>query len=108
MKRALELRTILGRNVRERREFRKWSQFVLAEKAKVSPNTICDIESGKNFAREKTLINLAIALETEVYELLKPKGVLPDKPADILAQYSGQVMETLEEIGNFYIEKMKG
>ena len=86
---------------------RGWSQEELAERAGVSRNTISDIEKGDKFARPKTLVNLAKAFETEVYELFKPKGVLPDKPIDIFAEYNEKVREKVEEIGNIYIEKMK-
>ena len=102
-----DLKKALGKNVSRRRGDTGLSQEELAEKVGVSKNTISDIEGGNKFARAKTLINLAKAFDTEVYELLKPDTVLPDKPADILAKYSGEVRECVERIGNSYIEDMK-
>ncbi|MCL2127265.1 MAG: helix-turn-helix transcriptional regulator [Treponema sp.] len=90
-----------------RRERRGWSQEKLAEKAGVSRNAISDIENGDKFARAKTLVNIARAFETEVYELLKPETVLPDKPEDILEEYREEVREKMEEIGNSFMEKLK-
>ena len=107
MKTEKELKKVFGHNIKTLRERRGWSQENLAEKAGVSKNTISDIETGQKFARAKTLVHLAKAFETEVYELLKPEGVLPDKPAEILAEYSAEVREKVEEIGNSYMEKMK-
>ena len=83
-----------------------WNQETLAEKAGVSKNTISDIETGQKFARANTLVRLAEVLQTEVYELLKPDNVMPDKSADILAKYGEEVKEAVEKIGNLYIEKM--
>jgi len=102
-----ELRNIFGKHVSARRERKGWSQEKLAEKADVSKNTISDIETGQKFARARTLVRLAKVLETEVYELLKPFNILPDKSADIIAKYSEEVRETVEKIGNSYIGKME-
>ena len=107
MKTEKELKKVFGHNIKTLRDRRGWSQEYLAEKTGVSRNTISDIETGDKFARAKTLVRLAKAFETDVYELLKPEGVLPDKPADVLAEYSEEVREKVEEIGNYYIEKMK-
>ena len=103
MKTEQDLKNTFGLNVKIRRESRGWSQEVLAEKAKVSKNTISDIETGQKFARAKTLICLAEALETTVYELLKPDDVKPDNNTDIIAKYGEQIKKAVDRIGNFYI-----
>ena len=108
MKTEQELRIQFGKNVSTLRNRNNWSQEKLAEKTGVSRNTISDIEKGDKFARPKTLINMAIAFETEVYELFKPEGVLPDKPSDIIAEYTEEVRERVEEIGNSYLGRLKG
>ena len=107
MKTEQELKDIFGKNIKTLRIRKKWSQEKLAESVGVSRNTISEFETGQNFAHAKTLVNLALAFETEIYELLKPEGVLPDKPTDIFAEYSEKVREKVEEIGNSYMEKMK-
>jgi len=107
MKTEQDLKNIFGQNIKTRRESRGWSQEILAEKAKVSKNTISDIETGQKFARAKTLICLAKALETAVYELLKPDDVKPDYNTDIIAKYGKQVKEAVDKIGNFYMGNRK-
>ena len=103
MKNEKELKKILGNNVSTRRDRMNWTQEELSYKAGVSKNTISDIENGQKFARANTLVNLAKALETEVYELLKPDDVKPDKTADIIAKYGEEVREAVENIGNRYM-----
>ena len=107
MKNEQELKNTLGYNIKIRRDQKNWSQEELAEKADVSKNTISDIETGQKFARAKTLVRLAVALGTDVYELLKPPNVLPDKAADILAKYGEEVKEAVEKIGIRYMERGK-
>ena len=107
MKKEQELKAAFGKNIKIRRDRKGWSQEELAEKAEVSRNTISDIENGDKFARAKTLVLLAKAFETEVYELLKPQGILPDKYKDIFSGYCEEVREKMEEIGKSYMKKMK-
>ena len=102
------LKNILGQNVKSRRDQRGWNQEELSVKARVTKNTISNIETGQKFARAITLVRLAKAFETHVYELLKPRDILPDKPTDLFARYNQDVQEKMAEIGNSYIEKMKG
>ena len=103
-----DLKKILMQQVRNRRESKKWTQKELALKTGVTKNTISDIEAGQNFASEKTLVSLALAFETQVYELLKPDDVDPDKAADILRKISNEVREAVEKIGNRYLGDGKG
>ena len=102
-----DLKRILGENVKIRRERKGLSQEQLAEKAGVSKNTISDIETGDKFARANTLVALAKALETEVYELLKPKDITPDKAEDIVEKYYDVVKDALEQSKKNYIENIK-
>ena len=104
MKTEQELKTFLGKNVKMRREDRKWSQEELGEKIGVSRNTISDIESGQDFVGAKTLINLALVFETEVYELFKPDNVQPDNAYEILTKYSLEVKEAVDSIKNNYLK----
>ena len=103
MKTEQELKAVLGKNIKIRREDRKWSQETLGEKIGVSRNTISDIESGKDFVGAKTLINLALVFETEVYELFKPDNVQPDNAYEILAKYSSEVKAAVDSIRNTYL-----
>lgn len=107
MKTGEELKIALGKSIKSRRNIKKWSQEKLGFMVDVSRNTICEIENGNSFPAADTLVKLARAFETNVYELFKPKGILPDKQADILIEYTAEVREKVEEIGNFYLGKIK-
>jgi transcriptional regulator with XRE-family HTH domain len=108
MKTEQELKKTLGLNVKNRREHKDLTQEELAEKIGVSKNTISDIESGDKFARACTLVRLAKIFETEVYELLKPKGISPDNTADAVAIYSKEVKEAIDKIEkSFFIRNIK-
>jgi len=107
MKTEQELKNTLGLNVRNRREHKGLTQEKLAEKICVSKNTVSDIESGDKFARACTLVRLAKFFETEVYELLKPKGISPDNTADAIAIYSKEVKEAVERVEKSYLGRKK-
>jgi len=64
-----ELRAIFGKNVKQYRNRRNWSQADLAEYAKISINFLGDIERGKKWPHPDTLTKMAAALEIKVYEL---------------------------------------
>jgi len=102
-----DLNTILGKNIKKYRVLCGLSQEKLAEKMDLSVNTISEIETGKKFVRANTLIRLAVEFGIEVYELFKPEGVLPDNPINILAEFSEEVRQKVDEIENSYIERMK-
>ena len=104
MKTEQELKVFLGKNVKLRRENKEWSQEALGEKIGVSRNTISDIESGKDFVGARTLINLALAFETEVYELFKPDNVQPDNANEILVKYSLEVKKAVDSLKNKYLK----
>ena len=107
MKTEQELKNTFGRNVSIRRNSRGWTQEKLAEKAGVSKNTISDIEKGEKFARAKTLVQLAKIFEIEVYDLLKPDNVLPDKTADAISKYSEKVKDAVDKIQSSYFGNIK-
>ena len=107
MKNVQELKNVLGRNVKIRRDSKGWNQEELSVKIGVSKNTISDIETGQKFARANTLFHLAKVFETEVYELLKPEDVYPDKGSDLLKKYGDEVKDSVEKIGNLLLEKNK-
>lgn len=101
-----ELNTIFGENVKNYRKSRGWSQAFLADKLDLNVNSICEIETGKNFAKAENLINLATAFEIEVYELFKPPNILPDNAKGILNQYSTMVKEAMDKIQNECLNKI--
>jgi transcriptional regulator with XRE-family HTH domain len=76
-----EVKASLGKNIRNLRSFRQYSQAVLAEKADISIAYLSKIERGLKFPKPDILSQLAEGLGVELYELFKsdhvPKAVVP-------------------------------
>ena len=69
----LEIRTILAKNLKERRKKSGLSQEKFAEISGLSIQTINDIEGGRKWVSDKTITKLSSALNIECYQLLLPK-----------------------------------
>lgn len=67
-----DIRVILAQNIRTARETLRLTQSALAESAHVSLPYIVDIERRRTWVSDKTLSNIAYALNMEAYELLMP------------------------------------
>ena len=74
-KKTIDLRNILSINIKKHRELLGFSQEKLSEKAGISANMIRDIEGCRTWVSDKTLINIAEALKTDIYRLLMPETV---------------------------------
>lgn len=106
MKNGSELKNAFGSNIRFRRIHMGFSQENLAEQTGVSKNTISDIETGEKFARPDTIVKLALALNTEAYELMKPEGMLPERPIDIALKVHMHIMEAYDMAGKNYLKQL--
>lgn len=78
-KKLIDLRRILSINIKKHRELTGLSQEKLAEKAGISSNMLRDIEGCRTWVSDKTLINIAEALETDTYRLFMPETVHEDE-----------------------------
>ena len=78
-KNPVDLRKILSMNIKRHRELLGISQEKLAEIAGISANMVKDIEGCRTWVSDKTLINLASALKTEIYRLLVPGTICEDE-----------------------------
>jgi transcriptional regulator with XRE-family HTH domain len=67
-----DLRGILSRNIRAARKALHITQEKLAEYADISLPYMTDIERCRTWVSDKTLINIAKALNIEVFQLLMP------------------------------------
>jgi transcriptional regulator with XRE-family HTH domain len=76
-----DLRAILSQNIRVARDALHLTQAKLAEYADISMSYMADIEYCRTWVSDKTLINIARALNMEAYQLLVP-GESGDSPAD--------------------------
>jgi len=72
MEKENDLRLILAKNIRKARSSLHISQAKLAEAADISVPHMLDIEYCKSWVSDKTLNNIAQALNMEAYELLVP------------------------------------
>lgn len=74
MDKSGDLRKILSQNIRNARSALHISQAKLAEFAGISVPYMVDIEYCKTWVSDKTLANIAAALNMKAYELLIPHG----------------------------------
>jgi transcriptional regulator with XRE-family HTH domain len=70
-----EIRANLGKNVKNLRARRQFSQANLAEKANISIAYLSKIERGLKFPKPDILSQLAESLNVEVYELFKSNNI---------------------------------
>ena len=75
----IDIRKILSLNLKKHREKLGLSQEKLAENAGISTMMVKDIEGCRTWVSDKTLINLAISLQTDIYRLLMPDTALKDE-----------------------------
>jgi transcriptional regulator with XRE-family HTH domain len=84
------LKDTLGKNIKNFRLQRGFSQADLAEKAGVSVTFVSNIERGNNYPLAGTTCNLAKALNVEVWELFKGE-ITPDDSKDIVQRLSKDI-----------------
>jgi transcriptional regulator with XRE-family HTH domain len=77
---SLDLRTILSQNIKNARGTLRITQAKLAEYADISLSSVIDIERCRTWVSDKTLLNIARALNMEAYQLLIPVKQTPDSP----------------------------
>jgi len=73
----MELKQLLGANVKRLRQARGLTQTELAAELRVALQTVFTIESGSSWLRETTLDSLAKSLGVEPWQLLAPPGAAP-------------------------------
>ena len=108
MDESQNLRKILSNNVRKARLSLHISQAKLAEYAEISLPHISDIEYCKTWVSDKTLSNIAHALNMEVYELLIPdkiektreakwENMILRKTAELIKYRKNQLRNSVDE-----------
>jgi transcriptional regulator with XRE-family HTH domain len=101
-----ELLKVLGANIKQYRSIFQWSQAELAERVNISINFLSDIETGKKWASPTTMVKLADVFHIEVYELLKPANLLPDKADGIIQRYTEDVFVAINKVRRTYLKKL--
>lgn len=92
-----DLQTLLGHNIKTAREKRGFSQQLLAERARLSPGHITDLEQGRKWVSAASLGRIAVALGLEPFMLLLPEAFGTDSdPFSLLTEYAMSVRERVE------------
>lgn len=63
------IKSLLGKRIKELRRERNLSQEKLAENIGIDPNNLSRIENGKNYPSAETIVKIADAFNIEVYKL---------------------------------------
>ena len=63
------IKTLLGKRIKELRQKRRYTQEKLAEMANIEIPSLSNIENGKNYPNHETLYKLATALNVRPFEL---------------------------------------
>ena len=63
------IKSLLGKRIKELRRERNLSQEKLAENIGIDPNNLSRIENGKNYPSAETIVKIANAFNIEVYKL---------------------------------------
>lgn len=87
-----ELAFIISTRIRALRKRHGLTQAALAEKIGMSVESICHLESGKKLTKLTTLLEIAMILEVEVYQLLT------DRPEIAYEEFSSDITELLLEL----------
>ena len=93
----------LGLRIKELRENKKLTQFMLAEMINMEATNLSKIERGVQIPKEESLIKIAESLNVEVkdlfdYEHFEDKNVLIDKITDILKNSDTKTVKNIYKI----------
>jgi transcriptional regulator with XRE-family HTH domain len=103
---GLEIKAILGKNIKFYRFRRHYSQADLAEKANISITFLSNIERGIKFPKPDILSQIAESLEVKVYELFIT-DIIPDNNKDHIISLSEDITikinQALEEVFKQYL-----
>ena len=97
-----ELLKVLSENIKLYRKRNNWTQAELAEKINISINFLSDIETGKKWASPINLVKLANVFDIEVFELLKPADIIPDKVNIFMEKYTEDILVAISHVHNSY------
>jgi transcriptional regulator with XRE-family HTH domain len=102
-----ELRSVLGANLKRYRCLKGLSQAKLAEMVDISPNFISDVETGKRWISSDTMVNLAAALNIEVFEFFKLEKPPQDDVAETITRFANDAAATINGLVNQSLENLR-
>ena len=102
-----EIQTRLAENLKRIRKQKKLTQFALAEKAKISDETIKNIELCKTWTSEKTLSLITDALEVDIHTLFLPvSSSFENLVSEDNQQIKATIINNLRQFVDFNLKKM--
>ena len=105
-KKNAHLRRILSINIKKHRKLLGFSQENLSEKAGISTNMLRDIEGCRTWVSDNTLINIAIALKTDIYRLFMPETINEDENYNTVLLDLTKTIEKLRSDFNINLENI--
>lgn len=105
---ADEIKTRLAENLKRIRKSKKLTQFELAEKAKISDETIKNIELCKTWTSEKTLSQITEVLNIDIHTLFLPTPSSFDKQiSEDNHQIKENILENIRQFVEINLKKME-
>jgi transcriptional regulator with XRE-family HTH domain len=98
------LRKTLSANIKKHRENLNFTQEKLAEAAGMSANMVNDIEGCRTWISDKTLVNLATALNIEIYRLFIPLTTSDNEVTKTVVQDLAQDLQKINKDINSLFE----
>lgn len=98
----LEVQKRLAENLKRMRKERKLTQFELAEKANISEAMVKSVELGQSWPSDKTVTQLAEALEVDVLTFFVPTDIQQYTDEDLPCQLKNLVTQNY----NLYLQKV--
>ena len=91
-----ELKGILGKNIKFYRYRKEYSQADLAEEANISITFLSNIERGLKYPKPDILLQIADALQVNVYELFKT-DIVPDDNKELINRLSNDITQKVNQ-----------
>lgn len=98
----LEIQNRLSENLKRLRKERNFTQFELAEKANISEAMVKSVEYGSAWPSEKTLTQIAAALDVDVLKFFIPLNM--DNHVD--ENFYHEIKDIITKNYNIYLRKM--
>ena len=94
---GVNIRALLGSNLRKLRKNAQLSQVNLAEKADLAPNFINDIENGRKWISPESLGKLSKALEIEPYKFFISSPIWNNQGMEYLSLFLSDIDKMSKE-----------
>jgi transcriptional regulator with XRE-family HTH domain len=106
-----DIKTAFGKNIKNLRAHRQYSQADLAERADISITFLSNIERGLKFPKPEILSKIAESLDVEIFELFKTNHIPNALPIDnkklinrISKVMAKKVLQTMDGVFSNYLK----